>query len=153
MPFRTGSSTSIVATTTSQDYGLCRFSGNRHRVESVPRHNARRLPDRGGSWRYVGEDQRHGADLAIVADADVSQELRISAQFHIVAKDRGTAPVFPVSDGHALPQRTVLAQYGIRIEEHVTEVPNPQALSDGAGFRQADSRQGLDDPEQQPVDP
>src|SRR5438067_887583 len=139
MPFRTGSTTSIVATTTSQDYGLCRFSANRHRVERVPRHNARRLPDRGGSRRYVGEHQRHGANLAIVADANVSQKLRISAQLHIVAKDRGTAPVFPVSYSYALSQRAVLAQHGIRIEEHVTEVPNPQTLSDGAGFRQADS--------------
>src|SRR5258706_689824 len=153
MPFRTGMRTSIVATTTSQNYGLYRFSGNRHRVEGGSCHNARRLPHRGRSWRYVGQNECHGADLAIIADADVAQNLRVGAQFHIVAKDWRTAAFLPVSDGHAMPQCAVLAQHSFTVDEHTAEMPNAQALSDNAGFRQADSRHGLDEPKQQPVEP
>jgi glycosyltransferase involved in cell wall biosynthesis len=102
-------------------------------------------------WRLLVLD--HGSDLAAIADGDIAQDLGISAEFHIIADDGSAAVLFAVSDGHALPQRAIASQDRLGMDENPAEMPDAQAAADQAAFRQADARQGFDDPEQKPIKP
>jgi hypothetical protein len=45
-----------------------------------------------------------------------------------------------IADRHPLPQRAVVSDYRRAIYEYAAEVPNPQALTNSAGFGKANSR-------------
>src|SRR3569833_378538 len=115
-------------------------------------HNARRQPHSGCPIGNVGQYHRHRPDAAAVAHAHVFLVLGIGAEIDLVTQDRHSAVIIAVADCHALPERANFPDDGVRVDEDPPEMPDAQALSYHAGFRQAYACHRLRHPEQKPID-
>ena len=94
-------------------------------------------------WHRVNH-HRAGADLHVVADADVSQNLGARADDHVVAE--GGVPLALLlagaAQGHALVEQNVVADFGGLADHHAHAVVDEEPAADRRAGMDLDARQG-----------
>lgn len=121
------------------------------RRDRLVRYDAGRLADCGCIIGNIRQYHRHRADPAAIADMEFPQNLGVGAKIDVIAQYRRSFSFATVADSYALSQGAVLADNSRAINENASEMPDAQAFSDGARFRQAYASHRLGHPEQKPV--
>src|SRR5690348_2555101 len=115
-------------------------SGSRLRMLDDPRRYSNCGCLIGDVHQYQGE----GADLAVIADPDASQNLGIGAKLDVIANPRNGAVDVAIAYRHALAQRAVAADDHVGMDDDGAKVPDSQPRADVCRDRQRDAGGSLD---------